>query len=275
MKTATYTQPQTRFIPPQTAFTLTAIILVLATITSAGGLWLKDLYHDPDLIKAAWLGNDLVTLLVVVPLLAFVLWQVQRGSERAQLIWLGLLAYVFYNYAFYLFGAVFNKFFLLYAALFSLSMFSLILGLLQLDVRLIRQQFRPLIPVKWISLFLLFISLPLAVVEIGQCLNYILKGKNPDVPPLIFALDLSLVVPSTALAAVLLWRRHPWGIVLAGMMLVKAFTYGLVLSLSATLIGSSSQWGTQDPLLPFYVLVALGGLTGSLALLGSFKTETI
>jgi hypothetical protein len=274
MRTAAINQPQARLIPPWAAYTLTAFILVGATLASAGGLFLKGLYRDPAKIKAAWLGNDLVTLLVVVPLLTLVLRQAQRGSGRAHLIWLGLLAYVFYNYAFYLFGAAFNSFFLLYVALFSSAMFALVLGLLQLDISLIRQQVRLQAPVKGVSIFLLFISLPLAIVEIGQCLNFMLYGKIPEAPPLIFALDLSLVVPTTALAAVLLWRRQPWGLVLAMMMLVKAFTYGLVLSLSTILIGSSSQLGHWDPFLPFYVMVALGGLTGSLALLKNYKSET-
>jgi hypothetical protein len=264
---------QNAFPRPQTAYLLTATILVLASMASAGGLFWQDLYRDNASIKAAWFGNDLVTLVVVVPLLALALRQVQRGSERAYLVWLGLLAYVFYNYAFYLFGAAFNVFFLLYAALFSLSMFALVLGMLQLDIHLIQQLFRPNIPVKWVSVFLLFISLPLGIVEIGQCLTFIINGKPPEVPPLIFALDLSIVVPSTALAAVLLWRRHPWGLVLAVMMLVKAFTYGLVLSLSSTLIAGIYKLGPWDPFLPFYLLVALGGLTGSLVLLVKLKTE--
>jgi hypothetical protein len=267
-------QPQARLTYPRAAYRLTAFIVVGAALASAGGLFLEDLYRDPTSIQAAWRGNDLVTLLLVVPLLSLVLRQAQSGSARAHLAWLGLLAYVFYNYAFYLFGAVFNSFFLLYAALFSCAMFALVLGLLQLDINQIRQQFRPLVPVKGVSLFLLFISLPLAIVEIGQCLNFMLNGKIPEAPPLIFALDLSLVVPTTALAAVLLWRRQPWGMVLAVMMLVKAFAYGLVLSLSAILIGSSSQLGYWDPFLPFYVMVTLGGLTGSLALLRHYKPET-
>jgi hypothetical protein len=91
---------------------------------------------------------------------------------------------------------------------------------------------------------------------------------------LIFALDLSIVVPNTALAAVLLWRRHPWGLVLAIMMLVKAFAYGLVLSLSSTLIAGISKLGPWDPFLPFYLLVTVGSITGSLALLGKIKTQT-
>lgn len=57
----------------------------------------------------------------------------RRGSGRAQLVWLGMLAYTLYNYAFYLFGAAFNSLFLVYAALFTLSVFALLFGLVALD----------------------------------------------------------------------------------------------------------------------------------------------
>jgi hypothetical protein len=79
------------------------------------------------------------------------------------------------------------------------------------------------------------------------------------------------VVPNTALAAILLWRHNAWGYILGAMMLVKAFTYGVVLCISTALIAGFSLTGNWDPLMPFYVFVALGGLIGSLVLLGNLK----
>ena len=50
------------------------------------------------------------------------------------LVWMGVMLYMFYNYAFYLFGAKFNEFFLIYVALFSLSLYSIIIGLLNVNI---------------------------------------------------------------------------------------------------------------------------------------------
>lgn len=44
-----------------------------------------------------------------------------------------------------------------------------------------------------------------------------------------YALDLSIVVPVSLLAAVLLWKLRAWGCLLAALMSIKALTYGLVL----------------------------------------------
>ena len=43
------------------------------------------------------------------------------GSPRAGLVWLGMLGFVAYNDAFYLFGAALNTFFPIYVVLFVLA----------------------------------------------------------------------------------------------------------------------------------------------------------
>lgn len=255
------------------AFILSAGVAALAALASAGGLLLPQLYRDSEFFKAAWLSNDLVTLAVAVPLLLTALVLARRGSQRAALVWVGALAYMIYNYAFYLFGAAFNAFFLLYAALFTLSFYALVLALSIMDISGIGRQFSAGTPVKWIAVFLFFISMPLIFVEGGQCIRFIFTGRPPATPPLIFALDLTVVVPNTILAGVLLWQRRPWGFVLAAIMLVKALVYGLVLVTGTSLIAVRGI-GPWDPLMPFYSTVAVGGLTGLFFLLKGFQPHS-
>jgi hypothetical protein len=107
----------------------------------------------------------------------------------------------------------------------------------------------------FIGIFLFLLAIPLSVVEIKQCIAFIVSGKTPEIPTLIFALDLSTVVPTT----ILLWKNHPWGSVLGMMMLVKAFAYGLVL-VTSTLLITSAGMAAPDPLLPFYSSLVIGGL---------------
>lgn len=109
----------------RTAYVLSSIIGVLALMAAAGGLFLDDLYRDNRFVTLAWFGNDWVTLIVAVPILVTALTLSVRGSLRAQLVWLGMLNYTLYNFGFYLFGAAYNRFFLIYVALFALSIFAL------------------------------------------------------------------------------------------------------------------------------------------------------
>ena len=73
------------------------------------------------------------------------------------------------------------------------------------------------------------------------------------------ALDLTLVIPNTILAALLLARKRKWGIILTAMMLVKSFTYGLVL-VGGTIFIAITGGGPWDPLLAFYIFVSVGGV---------------
>ena len=110
----------------KTTRTLTILIAVLDLVASAGGLFFDNLYRDNAFVTAVWRGNDVVTLLVAVPLLMIAFLLTKRGAKQALLIWLGLLDVILYAYAFYLFAAAFNWFFLIYVALFTSSIFALL-----------------------------------------------------------------------------------------------------------------------------------------------------
>lgn len=250
----------------KTAYILSYGVAVLAATASAGGLLIDGLYRDSDFYKTAWLGNDIITLAVAVPMLIAATYHTNRRSQRAQLVWVGSLAFMIYNFAFYLFGAAFNKFFLLYAALFAATFYSLVLGFSGLNIKEISKKFHEKTPVRPIAVYLILISVPLAVIEGGQCVGFIFTDNLPQIPSLILALDLAVIVPNSALAAILLWQRKPWGFVLGAVMLVKGLTYGLVLMSGTSLIAVRGL-GPWDPLMPFYTFVALGGLTSLIVLL--------
>lgn len=259
--------------PLRTAAVLTSLIILLCIVAAAGGFF-GELYRDEEWIENAFYGTDLVTLFAVTPMLVASLYFSLKGSERARLVWMGLLGYTAYNYAFYLFGAEFNALFLVYVALFSLSIYALVLVLSATDIAAVGRHFDRHTPRRLVALFLVLVSLPLGVFELSQCLGYLFTGKLPEAPTLIFALDLSIIIPITAGAAVLLWQRRPWGYVLGAIMVVKAFTYGMGLVLSTAFVAGFSAAGTWDPLLPFYVFIAVGGLLSGYALLRHLKPQT-
>ncbi len=262
------------------AYILTAIIIILAIVASAGGLFLDHLYRDNLLVTSGWYGNDLVTLAVAVPVLVVTLILSMRGSQRAQraqLVWLGMLDYMLYNYAFYLFGTAFNAFFLVYVALFALSIFALIFGLAALDVKGIGQQFRASTPVKWIAGYMVFVAVGLSGVYIAQWVSFIVTGQLPPIviqtghpTSVVFALDLSLVVPVLALGAVWLWKRQPWGYVLAVIANVKGAAY--MLALCAVTLSAVRAGATEDVAqIALWGGIGLASLIASLLLLGNLE----
>lgn len=200
----------------KSAYIFSIHIAVLATIASVGGLLLDGLYRDNAFVKTTWLGNDAATLFLAVPILVTALIFSLRGSFKAQLVWMGMLDYVLYNYAFYLFGAAFNWFFLIYVTLVGLSIFALVFGLTNLDVNKICQQFRERTPVKQIGGYFLFVAFGLTLVYFIQSIAFITTGEAPaiitksgHVTNVIFALDLTLLIPWFVLGALWLMKRKP------------------------------------------------------------------
>jgi hypothetical protein len=266
-------------VQPRLATVFSAIIAVLASVSSAGGLFWAGLYRDNRLVTAAFRGNDLVTLLVAVPGLVIGLLLARRGSRRGQLIWMGMLAYMLYNYVFYLYGAVFNRFFLLYVALVSLSIVTLIISVFNLDAEGVSQAFDAKTPVKWIAGYMVVFALLLGGMWIAMSLSFVASGQVPapitqtgHPTGVVFATDLSLLVPGLLAGGLLLCRRRPWGFVLSNVILIKACTYGpalVVMSAFSTSTGSGT-----DPFLLLWVVLTIGCLLATGLLLVRMGSAT-
>jgi hypothetical protein len=249
------------------------IVAVLATLSSASGLLRPGLYRDNALVTASWYGNDLVTLGLAVPLLAGALIRARRGSMRATLLWLGMLLYTLYNYAFYLFGAAFNSLFFVYAALYTLSAFALVFGLLGLDVETLRAKVRPGTATRCVAAFITLVGVALAGFYTMLYVAYLSSGEPPALidavggkTNLIGALDLSMVVSVAFLGGAWLWQRRPWGYVLAVLWNVKGAVYMLALSAATTstvVKGPAEDW-TQ---LLLWGPIGLGCFVASLILM--------
>lgn len=263
----------------RTALVSSILIAILAALASAGGLLCKGLYRDNAFVTTTWLGNDAVTLFLAVPILVAALFFSARGSLRAQLVWLGMLDYMLYNYAFYLFGAAFNAFFLVYAALLGLSIFALIFGLINLDVERIRQQFSDHTPVKWISGYFLLVALGLGTIYFIQSIAFIFSGQLPAIvmmaehpTNIVFALDLTLLIPWQVVGAVWLMKRHPWGYVLAGILSVKGPLYTLVLGVNSILVLNAGI--SQSSELPLWGSLTVLGLAAGALLFENMKSAS-
>ncbi len=261
----------------QTARILSLLIVLLAGLASVGGLVLDGLYRDNTFVKSAWRGNDWVTLVVAVPTLIAAIALARRGSLRAQLVWLGLLDYMLYNFAFYLFGAAFNWFFLLYVALFTLSILALIYGVLGIDAVAIAQKFHPRTPVQWISGYMLFIAAGLGGVYVVQSVVFILNGQLPGIvtatghpTSVVFALDFSMLIVWLVLGAVWLWQRQPWGFVIAAVSLIKGASYTLVLS-AGSFVATRAGVASAAAELPVWLTLTLTNLIAILFLLGNLQ----
>ena len=219
------------------AYLLSWIVAALAVVASGAGLLRPGLYRDNPLVTAAWLGNDLVTLLVAVPILVAAMVLARRGARRALLVWMGMLLYTLYNSQFYLFGSAFNALFLAYVGLFVLSALALVFGLAAVDPHELVPRLDASPRYRGVATWVATVAAFLGAFWIALSVRYWLTGEPPPMVEatahptnVTGALDLAFVVAVGLLAAAWLWNRRPWGYVLAVVWNVKGAAYMLALS---------------------------------------------
>jgi hypothetical protein len=246
------------------AYTLSTAVAALLVITSIAGLLFgrRGLYDlDPSTLPA-FLGQDGITLLVGLPLLIGSMRLARRGSQRGLLLWMGSLFYFAYSYAYYVLGARFNGLFPAYAAIVAMSMYGLLDLLVATDVDAVKRAFSERTPTRGVGGFLVATSLLFFLLWGVGIASTLQAGAAPSrVSHVVWSLDLVVALPAVLLSGVLLLRRHPWGYVAAGALLLKATFLGFTLVVTTAL---ASFWGVKPDLLQTAAFAALGA--GGLAL---------
>jgi hypothetical protein len=221
------------------ARTLTILTAALLTLQAAGGLLIPGLYRDNAWIASVFRGTDLNALLIDVPMLLLAFVSAVRGSLRARILWLGALYYIFYNNLYFLFGCSFNRFFLVYVAIFVSSATAIVAILLDMRAPVIAAV-NPGMRSNTVSNLLFGCASLLAIMWIGQSLAYIVTGRLPQlisdsggITHMVAALDLTLIVPPMILGAAWLRRARPWGFVISSAMSVQGLLITIDLVVAA------------------------------------------
>jgi hypothetical protein len=202
-------------------------------------------------------AQDLVNLVLVVPLLIVLGSSASRGSLTAYLGWLGCLTFTSYNYAIYAFSVHFGPQFLVWIAVLGLSTFALVGGLATLNVAAVeRRRYAgrgaPLTAWLLIAVAALFAGLWLSEIVrdlvAGTASRSASDWRVPTNP--VHVLDLAFFLPAVAVSGVLLLRRHPFGYATApGQLVFLALTCLpiLVTPVVASLRGHEPGWAVMIP----------------------------
>jgi hypothetical protein len=253
-----------------TAYWLSAFITILMVAASLSGLLIDGLYRDGAWAREALRGGDLTTLALVVPILLGSLVISIRGSRRAEVVWIGALAYSVYNYAYYSFGAKFNDAFIVHVALLALSIWALVLAASDLDRREAATALGIGRSARWVGSFLALVGSILGSLWVALAVRYAITGElMANVPEdgvhLVFAIDLALLVPALVAAGVLMWRRTEAGIVFGAAMTVMGLLYQVNLLVSGVFQTSAQVPGAKA--FPIEGMVVGAGFAVSAAVL--------
>ncbi len=240
----------------------------VAALAAAAPTFLLDLLTGPAVMNGSARGTALVVLLIALPSLAGSLYTANGGVLRARFVWLGTLAYLFYNALLFLFATLFNRLFPLYVVMASTALWAIIAVVTETDADAVAASVAPGLPRRAIAVYVwvmvAFNALAWAAI-IAPALTAdrpgsFLDGTNMTTNP-IHVQDFVFWLPLAAAGAAALWRRNPRGSLVVGSILSMWVIEALSIA--------TDQWfGNQaDPastivsttlILPFVISAAIG-----------------
>jgi hypothetical protein len=228
-------------------------------------------------MAAQAVGQDIVTLMIWIPVLLISTYLAAKGSLRGQLLQVGVLAYFAYTYLIIAFGGAYNPFFLIYVAIFSASLFALTLSVSMVDITALPEKFSPRFHRQSIASLMLFEGAVLLLMWLGRIVPSLVNGTPPAglesyTTLTVQAADLGIVVPLAIIAGVTMFQGRAWSYLLSTVLAVYGTAFGLAL---IGMMVAMTIAGTSIPLVEaigFATLAALF-LVGAIHVFASLRSR--
>jgi hypothetical protein len=250
----------------RTLLLLSVPLIVLITLSSWIGFFSADFY---SLETFNWqmqsLGQDMINLFLIVPILITTSFFACRNSRVAMLLRGGTLLYLIYTFFIFSFNIHFNKLFIIYCLILGLSVYSF-LYFIYLQRRSLVTPPRQKKPVtKVIAIYFIVIAVLFYFLWISEIIPSIINNNVPNslvevglfTNP-VHVLDLSIFLPGVFIVGILLLRGSAIAYVLTPVVL----TFFILMDLTiAALTFVMSQNGIQVNLMVAVVMVLLSILS--------------
>jgi hypothetical protein len=215
-----------------TNFLISGLTLVSCLISITNNA----IYQDGEWANAQWLGQDLVTLFIALPLL---LVSNIKGFTSKNKKWfilnIGILLYFAYTYSFYVFAAKLTFLYLFHIPIYGLSVIGIALSCI--NIFSLKSSFY--LPQKGLRItiisYLSVIALMISFIWLSDIFSHLTNPEhtsdtlNGEAPLIIYSLDLAIIIPLMLISAVLLYKQTNWGYVISGIILTKTSTLGFAL----------------------------------------------
>lgn len=222
------------------------------------------------------IAQDIVTLILAIPLLKLSFTFARKGSLKWRLVLAGVLLYFLFTYLLYMVLIMYNELFLIYVLLASLSFYAFVLTMLSFDLRKLATSFDKKLAVKFVGGFLIFIAIVVGLNWFGRIIPSLLDGSiipegiehYTSLP--VQGLDLAFMLPTAFLSGLLLIRRNEYGFLLAPVFL--NFLVLMMTAIGAKIIGQAFR-GVEGtlPVIFAFLGFALIAASSSFYLLRNMK----
>ena len=225
----------------------------------------KGLYeHMSADVAIQGIAQDYVTLFIAIPILILSLIMSIKGSLRARIVLTGTLGYFLVTYLFYMTMGMYNYMYLVYLVLLGLTFFAFTILMMDLVRVNLKEQVDKSLPRKFISGFLIFNTIAIALLWLNVVLPPLIDGSiYPDsldhyTTLIVQGFDLGLLLPICFVAAVLFLKQKPMGYLIVPVYL--GFLSLLMTALTAKLIAMAMHNVNVIPaifIIPVFALISI------------------
>ena len=221
---------------------LSVPLAILTAIVSYAGVFVESTYaRENSLYAAQGIGQDIVNLFIVVPILLLAAFFAWRKSKLGLLIWSGAIFYLAYSYTIYSFGLHFNNLFIAYCLILGLSFYSLVYFLISSLRENVSQWFASDVSTKPTGIFLVVIAVLFYFIWLSEIIPAILINATPKsiiesgllINP-VHVLDIAICLPALIVTGIALIKKKNIGFLLAPTMLL--FCIFMAVAIAAMLI---------------------------------------
>lgn len=231
------------------------IALMVVIVSVIGVLYQKSIYPTENLLHS-FVPNDIVNLVIGLPLLLISIWLTWRGKLIGLLCWPGAIFYMLYVYFPYVICVPFNILFLPYLILFSLSIYTLIGIIVSIDGNAVSNYVSDIIPAKIFGGILVGLSLLIVLRQTGLIVNALINKTLIEPQELALWIDdFSIASPAMFIGGFFLWKKNPLGYVVGAGLFIA---YGILsLGLIPFLAIQSHLKNTSIDLLAIVILIVM------------------
>ena len=203
-------------------FILSLVTAFLMTAVSLGGLLFPSTIYPTTELREMFLANDLVNLLVGLPVLLVSIWLTKRGKLIGLLCWPGALLYIAYNYLAYLFGIPAGWLTLIFLLIVLISVYTTVLLLRSIDAKNVQEHLAGEVPVRLSGWVLLLFGVMFSL----RAMGILFQDKTSQIS----SSELGVLVADLAIS--MLW-------IVGGISLLRHKPFGYVSGLGLLFTGSA------------------------------------
>lgn len=193
--------------------------------------------HDSYLLAPVFRGTDFTIICLAVPLLIIALvLDIRKKTLKTRLFLTSVIPVFTYYSASIAFGVTYNILHLVYIALFSTSLFGLIISIGSMNQKQVAESILRRLPYKGLYIFLAMTGVALIVAWLPDILSSLASGhtlKSIEVytTSVTNVLDMGVIGPASLICLFLLRKRRGMGYILLGMLLTVCVIVGVMLPL--------------------------------------------